>query len=108
MLTIVIIAVIVIAAVAVLIVGRGRIRDGGGRGLKHRFGPEYDRAVADHDGDTKAAERELSERVKQHGSLTEQRLPTDGPRHREASSACLSTTTLGTVTARGRDAEVPR
>lgn len=74
MLTIVIIAVIVIAAVAVLIVGRGRIRDGGGRGLKHRFGPEYDRAVADHDGDTKAAEQELGERVKQHGSLDEQPL----------------------------------
>ncbi|NGO41876.1 hypothetical protein [Streptomyces ureilyticus] len=74
MLTIVIIAVIVIVAVAVLVVGRGRIRDGGGRGLKHRFGPEYDRAVADHNGDTKAAERELGERVKQHGSLTEQPL----------------------------------
>ena len=74
MLTIVITAVIVIVAVAVLVVGRGRIRDGGGRGLKHRFGPEYDRAVADHDGDTKAAERELGERVKQHGSLDEQPL----------------------------------
>lgn len=74
MLTIVITAVIVIAAVAVLVVGRGRIRDGSGRGLKHRFGPEYDHAVADHNGDTKAAERELGERVKQHGSLTEQPL----------------------------------
>ncbi|MBT2510473.1 hypothetical protein J7I98_32405, partial [Streptomyces sp. ISL-98] len=74
MLTIVIIAVIVIVAVAVLVVGRGRIRDGGGRGLKHRFGPEYDHAVADHNSDTKAAERELGKRVKQHGSLTEQPL----------------------------------
>ncbi|MGW0761820.1 hypothetical protein ACWD1Y_36025 [Streptomyces sp. NPDC002814] len=73
MLTIVITAVLVIVAVAV-VVGRGRIRNGGGRGLKHRFGPEYDRAVADHDGDTKAAERELGERVKQHGSLDEQPL----------------------------------
>jgi hypothetical protein len=78
MLTIVIIAVIVIVAVAVLVVGRGRIRDGGGRGLKHRFGPEYDRAVADHNGDTKAAERELGERVKQHGALQEQRLSPEG------------------------------
>ncbi|MFF1674534.1 hypothetical protein [Streptomyces sp. NPDC058256] len=77
MLATVIIAVIVIAAVAVLVVGRGRIRDGGGRGLKHRFGPEYDRAVVDHNGDTKAAERELGERVKQHGSLTEQPLPAE-------------------------------
>ncbi|WP_369171267.1 hypothetical protein AB5J49_26685 [Streptomyces sp. R28] len=74
MLTIVIIAVIVIVAVTALIVGRGRIRDGGGSGLKHRFGPEYDRAVTDHDGDTKAAERELGDRVKQHGSLEEQPL----------------------------------
>ncbi|MGW3407576.1 hypothetical protein [Streptomyces sp. NPDC000888] len=74
MLTIVIIAVIVVAVVAFFVVGRGRIRAGGGRGLKHRFGPEYDRTVADHDGDTKAAEQELGERVKQHGSLTEQPL----------------------------------
>ncbi len=74
MLTIVIIAVIVIAAVILFAVGRGRIRDGEGRGLKHRFGPEYDRAVADHDGDTKAAERELGERVEQHGTLTQQPL----------------------------------
>jgi hypothetical protein len=74
MLTIVIIAVIVVVAVAVLIVGRGRIRHGGGRGLKQRFGPEYDRAVVDHDGDTQAAERELGDRVKQHGDLTEQPL----------------------------------
>ena len=74
MLTIVIIAGIVIAAVVLFFVGRGRIRAGGGRGLKHRFGPEYDRAVADHDGDTKAAEQELGERVKQHGSLDEQPL----------------------------------
>ncbi|WP_063749692.1 hypothetical protein [Streptomyces xylophagus] len=74
MLTIVIIAVIVIAAAVFFIVGRGRIRADGGRGLKHRFGPEYDRAVADHDGDTKAAEQELGERVKRHGSLQEQPL----------------------------------
>ncbi|MFD9324722.1 hypothetical protein [Streptomyces sp. NPDC060065] len=74
MLTIVIIAVIVIAVVAFFAVGRGRIPASGGRGLKHRFGPEYDRTVADHDGDTKAAEQELGERVKQHGSLTEQPL----------------------------------
>ncbi|TRO55627.1 hypothetical protein [Streptomyces sp. IB201691-2A2] len=74
MLTIVIIAVIVIAAIVLFLVGRGRIRAGGGHGLKHRFGPEYDRAVADHDGDTKAAEQELGERVTQHASLQEQPL----------------------------------
>ncbi|MFD9116585.1 hypothetical protein [Streptomyces bottropensis] len=74
MLTIVIIAVIVIAAVGLFLVGRERIRAGGGHGLKHRFGPEYDRAVADHNGDTKAAEQELGERVTQHASLQEQPL----------------------------------
>ncbi|MFC7259254.1 MULTISPECIES: hypothetical protein [Streptomyces] len=71
MFTVMIIAVIVIALAALLYLGRGRVRGGGGHGLKRRFGPEYDRAVADHDGDTKAAERELGERVKEHGSLTE-------------------------------------
>ncbi|MCX5334287.1 MULTISPECIES: hypothetical protein [unclassified Streptomyces] len=74
MLTIVIIAVIVIAAAVFFTVGHGRIRADGGRGLKHRFGPEYDRTVADHDGDTKAAERELDERVTRHGSLDAQPL----------------------------------
>ncbi|KAB1986470.1 hypothetical protein [Streptomyces triticiradicis] len=83
MLTIVIIAVLVIAAVAILIVARGHIHADGGRGLKHRFGPEYDRAVAVHDGDTKAAKQELGERVKQHGSLEEQPLsPEDLARYR--------------------------
>ncbi|MEU7579029.1 hypothetical protein AB0B50_15660 [Streptomyces sp. NPDC041068] len=64
---IVVVAVLVVAAAAVL--NRKRLRAGGGRGLKRRFGPEYDRAVARHDGDTKAAERDLGERVKRHGSL---------------------------------------
>ncbi|MFI1719824.1 hypothetical protein [Streptomyces sp. NPDC020489] len=40
-----------------------------GRSLQHRFGPEYDRAVARHDGDAQAAERELAQRVERHGSL---------------------------------------
>jgi hypothetical protein len=42
---------------------------GSSRGLKRRFGPEYERTVARHDGDTKAAERDLTDRVKRHGSL---------------------------------------
>ncbi|MGX1884622.1 hypothetical protein [Streptomyces sp. NPDC055287] len=62
------IAVVVILLVSVFLVA-GPGRRGGGRGLKRRFGPEYDRVVAHHDGDTKAAERELDERVKRHGSL---------------------------------------
>ncbi|MDJ0462892.1 hypothetical protein [Streptomyces sp. H27-C3] len=63
------IAVVVLVVAAVVIVGRGKAGAGGGRGLKRRFGPEYDRVVARHDGDTKAADRELGERVKRHGSL---------------------------------------
>ncbi|MEN8655159.1 hypothetical protein ABCR94_32390 [Streptomyces sp. 21So2-11] len=63
------IVVVVLVVAAVVMVGRGKAGAGGGRGLKRRFGPEYDRVVARHDGDTKAAERELGERVKRHGSL---------------------------------------
>ncbi|GGX52405.1 hypothetical protein [Streptomyces minutiscleroticus] len=63
-----IVIVAVVLAVAAMLVVRSRSHEGG-RGLKRRFGPEYDRAVAHHDGDTKAAERELAERVKTYGSL---------------------------------------
>ncbi|MFJ8922862.1 hypothetical protein B046DRAFT_00241 [Streptomyces sp. LamerLS-316] len=75
---VIIVAVVLVAALALLLV---RSRGTGGRGLRHRFGPEYDRTVARHDGDTKAAEHELSERVKLHGSLTERPLR---PEAREA------------------------
>ncbi|MFI7347837.1 hypothetical protein ACIBSR_16410 [Streptomyces sp. NPDC049936] len=68
----VIIALIVIVAavlvVAAVVAQRARGPQHGGS-LKRRFGPEYDRAVARHDGDTKAAERELGERVERHGAL---------------------------------------
>ncbi|WP_353942338.1 hypothetical protein ABII15_12270 [Streptomyces sp. HUAS MG91] len=72
----VIIALIVVGIVVVAAAGifAARTASQGGHGLKRRFGPEYDRAVARHDGDTKAAERELAERVKEHGSLREQPL----------------------------------
>lgn len=68
---IVIVVGVVAAAAALALRARGAT---GGSGLKRRFGPEYDRTVARHDGDTKAAERELGERVDQHGSLHEQPL----------------------------------
>ena len=68
---IVVVVGVVAAAAALALRARGAI---GGSGLKRRFGPEYDRTVARHDGDTKAAERELGERVDQHGSLHEQPL----------------------------------
>lgn len=74
MIIVVIMAVAVIGLAILLYTGRGRTRGGGGQGLKRRFGPEYARAVADHDGDAKAAEQELGKRVKEHGSLTQQAL----------------------------------
>ncbi|MFE0470640.1 hypothetical protein ACFW2V_03355 [Streptomyces sp. NPDC058947] len=67
-----IIALIVIAAVVVIIAAVMTLRARGprrGPSLKRRFGPEYERVVARHDGDTKAAERELTERVQRHGDL---------------------------------------
>ncbi|MFI9820833.1 hypothetical protein ACIHFC_10240 [Streptomyces sp. NPDC052013] len=72
-----IIALIVIVAVLVAVAAVVTLRARGprhGTSLKRRFGPEYDRAVARHDGDTKAAERELADRVERHGSLREREL----------------------------------
>ncbi|MEU6254104.1 hypothetical protein [Streptomyces sp. NPDC047043] len=68
---IVIVAAVVVVAAALTLNARG---PHGGRDLKRRFGPEYDRTLARHDGDAKAAERELTERVERHGSLREQPL----------------------------------
>lgn len=69
MIILLIVAVVVLAVAAFAVLNRRQQGAGGRRGLKRRFGPEYDRAVARHDGDTKAAERDLGERVKRHGSL---------------------------------------
>ncbi|MGW0903047.1 hypothetical protein [Streptomyces sp. NPDC002853] len=80
MFIIVIIAVVVIAATVLLFIKRTRTPGGGERSLQSRFGPEYQRAITDHDGDVRAAERELGERVKRHGSLQEQPL---SPEERE-------------------------
>ncbi|WP_336318222.1 hypothetical protein [Streptomyces lavendofoliae] len=63
------VVVFVAVVAAVLYAGPGRGGGRRGRGLKRRFGPEYERTVARHDGDTKAAERELAERVRIHGDL---------------------------------------
>ncbi|MGW3818337.1 hypothetical protein [Streptomyces sp. NPDC005046] len=68
---IVIVAAVAVVAAALLLLNR---RPPGGRTLRRRFGPEYDRTVARHDGDTKAAERDLTERVELHGSLRERPL----------------------------------
>ncbi|UYQ61852.1 hypothetical protein [Streptomyces peucetius] len=68
---------IVVAVVAVLLIiagalyARRRSAHGGGRRALHRrFGPEYDRVLARHDGDAKATDRELQDRVRRHGDLT--------------------------------------
>jgi hypothetical protein len=58
----VIIALIVVAVVVVAVLVAMWVRGPrGAHSLKQRFGPEYDRAVARHGGDTKAAERERYE-----------------------------------------------
>ncbi|MFF2127339.1 hypothetical protein ACFVW1_18405 [Streptomyces olivochromogenes] len=81
MITVVVIAVLVIVLVTLRYTGRGRALGGGGRGLKRRFGPEYERAVARQDGDVRAAERELGERVRHHGFLQEQPLSPEVREH---------------------------
>ncbi|MFJ4436210.1 hypothetical protein [Streptomyces sp. NPDC088923] len=65
----IVVVVVVLAAVAFFLVRRGAGASGGS--LPRRFGPEYDRAVRHHDGDKRAAEQELRERVKTYGSLHE-------------------------------------
>ncbi|WP_419995105.1 hypothetical protein [Streptomyces boninensis] len=45
------------------------------RSLRRRFGPEFERALAEHDGDSRAACKELSERLHRHGDVREQVLP---------------------------------
>ncbi|GGV22861.1 hypothetical protein [Streptomyces spectabilis] len=81
MITVVIIAVVVIAAGTLLFIGRTRAPGGGRRSLQRRFGPEYQQSIDRHDGDVKAAERELDERVKHHLSLHEQTLPPEVRAH---------------------------
>jgi hypothetical protein len=87
-LTIVLIAVVVVvlAAVAFFAVRRGG--GAGGGSLPRRFGPEYDRAVRHHDGDKRAAEQELKERLKTYGSLREH---TPAPEERDRLRASWST-----------------
>lgn len=65
-------AVIIVAAIiAVVMMQRGA----GGPGLKRRFGPEYERTLARHDGDSRATRRELTERVKRYGDIEQRELP---------------------------------
>ncbi|SCK06848.1 hypothetical protein [Streptomyces sp. WMMB 322] len=71
--------VIIVLAVALVVVVAGVLftsarKRGLGGGLRNRFGPEYDRVVARHNGDTRAADRELGQRVREYGSLAPQPL----------------------------------
>src|ERR1044072_9036580 len=64
-----IILVAALAAMVALVFARP-VRQSSRDGLMSRFGPEYDRAVARHDGDAKAAQWELSERLRRYGELS--------------------------------------
>ncbi|MCX5125629.1 hypothetical protein OG898_19100 [Streptomyces sp. NBC_00193] len=63
-------ALLAVAAILLATLGHRRT----GPGLKRRFGPEYERLVSRHEGDTKAADRILGARLKQHGSVRERPL----------------------------------
>ncbi|MCP3819665.1 hypothetical protein NLX86_16625 [Streptomyces sp. A3M-1-3] len=65
----VVVAALILAPVVARPLAPGRRGRGGGRDLRRRFGPEYERAVAQHDGDTKAAEKDLGERLRHHEVL---------------------------------------
>ncbi|MFG2312899.1 hypothetical protein ACGFS9_30130 [Streptomyces sp. NPDC048566] len=92
---IVIVVAVAVGAAALTLLNR---RPPAGRTLRRRFGPEYDHAVARHDGDTKAAEAELAERVKQHGGL----------RLRPLDSADRERFTAGWTAAQERFVDSPR
>ncbi|MGW7546625.1 hypothetical protein ACWGKQ_36780 [Streptomyces sp. NPDC054770] len=84
-----IIAIVIVAAVVVVAaVLAVRSKGSSPHGLKRRFGPEYERTVAQHGGDTKAAEQELTERVQRHGGLHERDLD---PAERERYAARWTT-----------------
>jgi hypothetical protein len=69
---VIVLAVLAVAGAAVLLMRGGLGRPGagtGGRDLRRRFGPEYDR-LAEERGDPKAVEHELAERVRARDELT--------------------------------------
>jgi len=69
--------VAVLAAVAVLLLVLPKVRSSR---LRRRFGPEYDRIVAEAD-DRAAAERELRRRQQRHAELDLRPLPEERKRH---------------------------
>ncbi|MGW2202446.1 hypothetical protein [Streptomyces sp. NPDC001774] len=68
--TVLVLAAVVAALVAAGFLLRARMGTGSGtRSLRRRFGPEYDRALERHGGDSEAAHRDLRERVERHGGI---------------------------------------
>ena len=63
---VIVVVVVVVVALIGVAVAMPQMRS---RRLQQQFGPEYERTVAQHDGNTKAAEQELSERVKRTREL---------------------------------------
>ncbi|WP_062214177.1 hypothetical protein [Streptomyces sp. NBRC 109706] len=61
-LSVAVLAALVFAGLALL---RPGLAPGGGL-LRRRFGPEYERAVTRHQGDTRAAHKELGNRLRRH------------------------------------------
>ncbi|MEV4443854.1 hypothetical protein AB0K09_33745 [Streptomyces sp. NPDC049577] len=70
-----VVAAAVVAAVALAVPALRRRAATGGRGLRRRFGPEYEAAVARHDGDMRAAEKDLGERLRRHKDVRTLPLP---------------------------------
>lgn len=71
-----IVILVVVGLVVVLAIGWFLVAQARSRRLRGRFGPEYDRNVAEA-GNRRAAERELAEREKRHSRLTLRPLPVE-------------------------------
>jgi hypothetical protein len=82
---IVIVGVAVLAAAGGLVVGRPLLRS---RRLRHRFGPEYDRALGQF-GTRREAERNLSERQRRYRDLDIRELPPETKTKYEAAWSAL-------------------
>ncbi|MFF9909155.1 hypothetical protein [Streptomyces sp. NPDC013457] len=68
--TVLVLAAVVAALLAAGLLLRARMGTGSGtRSLRRRFGPEYDRTLERHGGDSEAAHRDLRERAERHGGI---------------------------------------
>jgi hypothetical protein len=86
----VIAVVVVLVAIAIVAAPAMTRRGGAGSpGLKRRFGPEYERTLARHDGDAKVTRRELAERVKRYGGIEPRPLSAESRRRHTESWAAV-------------------